>query len=294
MILSVDNLTFGYRKTEVFRGASLKIEKQGIYGLVAPNGSGKTTLLQLIMGLYAPNLGEITVLDSEKFNSKDVSFVQDNTVLYPYLSGHDHLQFICRKHKLGVNEINKMSTILGMDSYLKDKVSSYSLGMKQRLLLSMGLIKKPKLLLLDEPLNGLDPTSTILMRETLQDVAKNGTTILVSSHNLSEMDRITDNVFFIKNKKIIEEHLSKLKEEKLKIEVLEDTINQVIKVLNQEVIPFEREENAFYFPVKDITPNEVVRLFVQYDMAIQHIETSYIGAETRYRALFEEEFSYVE
>lgn len=294
MIVSVKELTFGYKKTPVFKKANLVIKEKGIYGLVAPNGSGKTTLLQLIVGLYTPKSGNITLLDSEKANARDVSFVQDNTVLYPYLSGEDHMLFICRKHGLTQSDIKEVSIALGMTSYLTDKVSTYSLGMKQRLLLAMGLIKKPKLLLLDEPLNGLDPTSTILMRETLQEVASKGTTILVSSHNLSEMDRITDNVFFIKDKRIIEERLSSLKEEKLKIEIPEDQIKQALKVIKQQVIPFDRKNTVFYFSIKEVTPNEVVSLFIQKDLYIKSIETSYIGAEMRYRALFEEEFSYVE
>lgn len=291
MILSVDNIRFGYKKKLVFNEANLTIERKGIYGLVAPNGSGKTTLLQLISGLYSIQSGSISVFDTNKVKAKEVSFVQDNTVLYPYLSGKDHLQFICKMHSIPFSEIDQIASVLGMSDYLANSVKTYSLGMKQRLLLSMGLIKKPKLLLLDEPLNGLDPTSTILMRETLQQAAEEGTTILVSSHNLAEMDRITDNVFFIKKKQILEEQLSKMKEEKLIIVVKKEDSKKINSLFQQKRIPFDRKENQFSVSLNDVSANEAVRLLVEQDISLEKIDTAYTGAEMRYRLLFEEEFA---
>lgn len=194
-------------------------------------------------------------------------------------------------HSIPFSEIDQIASVLGMSDYLANSVKTYSLGMKQRLLLSMGLIKKPKLLLLDEPLNGLDPTSTILMRETLQQAAEEGTTILVSSHNLAEMDRITDNVFFIKNKQILEEQLSKMKEEKLIIVVKKEDSKKINSLFQQKQIPFDRKENQFSVSLNDVSANEAVRLLVEQDIFLKKIDTAYTGAEMRYRLLFEEEFA---
>lgn len=289
MIVSIENLTFQYKKKKVYEEANLHIEEPGIYGLVAPNGAGKTTLLHLIVGLNKPKSGEIEVLGKEKMNAKEVSFVQDNSVLYPYLSGLSHLKYISKIHKIEKANLKDVIEKMQMSEYIEDTVSTYSLGMKQRLLLAMGLMKKPKILLLDEPLNGLDPTSTILMRETLLNVAKQGTTIFVSSHNLSEMDRITNNVFFIKNKKIIKENLEKLKEEKLAIEV--ENSKALKKLLDAKNIDYTMKETQFLIPTKTYTPYNIMSLIIDNKIEFQRVDMIMAGAEERYRKLFEEEFA---
>lgn len=294
MILKIDQLSFSYNKQQIFDKIDLQIKTPGIYGLVAPNGSGKTTLLQLISGLHYQKKGTIEIFEQSN-NHKEVfqnlSFVQDNTVLYPYLSGKDHLEFICHMHKLSSSEISEVVNLLGMENYIKNNVKTYSLGMKQRLLLAIGLIKKPKLLLLDEPLNGLDPTSTILMRETLLGIEATGTTILVSSHNLNEIDRLTKNIFFIKDLKIIEENMSTYLKETFIIEVSLSDVEKMEQTLKMNAFVYDLKVNAFHFPVKEVNLNELLTVLVDYNISIIDIDKKYTGTEARYRALYEEGFT---
>lgn len=125
-------------------------------------------------------------------------------MLYDYLTGLDHLDFIRLAQKLPKSRVDEVIEEMNIADYVKKKVGSYSLGMKQHLLIAMALLNKPKLLILDEPLNGLDPTSVILVRRLLKALAEEGSVVLISSHTLSEIDQLTDNVLFLKDGRLVE------------------------------------------------------------------------------------------
>ena len=142
---------------------------------------------------------------------REISFLKDNRVLYSYLTGLDHLQFIAYAQSLPKSRIDEVCEIIGINNYVRDKTGTYSLGMKQHLLLAMAIMNKPKLMILDEPLNGLDPTSIIKIRKLLKEMANEGTAILLSSHTLSEIDLITSDILFLSEGKIIDEDISRYK-----------------------------------------------------------------------------------
>ncbi|WP_311487587.1 ABC transporter ATP-binding protein [uncultured Helcococcus sp.] len=209
-ILKVTNLTKNYGKHEVLKGINLLLEEPGIYALIGPNGSGKTTLFNTISNLLKPTSGEIEVLGKKNTDASifyEVSFLKDNRVLYEYLSGYDHLTFIQSAQKLPKERVDEVIKKMQIGHYVHKKVGDYSLGMKQSLLIAMAMLNKPKLMILDEPLNGLDPTSVIKVRYLLKELTENGTTILISSHTLSEIDLITDNIMFLKDGRIVEEKI---------------------------------------------------------------------------------------
>ena len=209
-ILSVQNVSKKYKDHVVLNNVSLTIDRPGIWALVGPNGVGKTTFLNVITNILAADSGTIELVGKSNKDYtvfKDVSFLQDNTVLFDYLTGYDHLKYICDVHQLPKTRIDEIAQYVGMENYLKKTVGNYSLGMKQHLLLAMALMNEPKLLFLDEPLNGLDPTSAILTRKILLELADQGTTIILSSHNLAEIDRVTKQIIFLKDGKLIEENM---------------------------------------------------------------------------------------
>src|SRR5690606_7261978 len=156
-----------YGKEQVLKGITFEIEEPQIIALVGPNGSGKSTLMNILTNLLPADKGEVTVLGRSNRDPnifREISFMQDNTVLYEYLTGYDHLQFICDVQGLSKKQLLDTAGRIGITSYLNKKVKNYSLGMKQHLLLAMAVVNKPKLMILDEPLNGLDPTSAIRVR----------------------------------------------------------------------------------------------------------------------------------
>lgn len=175
--------------------------------MVGPNGVGKTTLLNCICNIIPTSSGKIELLGESNKNYKvfrNVSYLQDNSVLFHYLTGYDHLKYVGGIHKLPKHRIKEVAAYVGMESYLQKKVGDYSLGMKQHLLVALSIINRPKLLLMDEPLNGLDPSSAIRMREILLDLKDKGTSVILSSHNLPEIDRVTNQIIFLKDGKLIE------------------------------------------------------------------------------------------
>lgn len=209
MIIKVNNLDKFYKSKQVLKNINFEISTPSIMGLVGPNGAGKTTLMNCITNLINYQNGDIEILgksnkDAEIF--KEISFMQDNRVLYPYLTGYDHLKYICDIQNIDYNEIKNISEKIGINSYLNMKTKEYSLGMKQHLLIAMAIINKPKLIIMDEPLNGLDPDSIIATRELIKELHNDGTTILISSHSLSELGFITSDIIFIKNGEIVIEN----------------------------------------------------------------------------------------
>lgn len=245
-VLAINNLSKGFKNHRVLDGITLTIDSPGIWALVGPNGVGKTTFLNILTNLIPSDSGSVKLVGKSNKDYKvfkDVSFLQDNTVLFDYLTGYDHLKYVCDVHKLPLKRIQEVVQYVGMERYTKKTVGDYSLGMKQHLLLAMAIINEPKLLLLDEPLNGLDPTSAILMRKILGQLADKGTTIILSSHNLAEVDRVTKQILFLKDGKLLEEHMDSY--EKVYYHIAVQDKPSVASLLTAEAFDFMETDKGF-------------------------------------------------
>lgn len=204
-ILSIKNLNKHYKKNQVLFDINFDCNEGRIVGLIGPNGAGKTTIMKSILALIKSN-GSITI-DGKKilFNkgqlSDTIGALIENPGIYPYLSGLDHLKMFSKKNNQ--EEINQLVSELEMSEYIKKKASQYSLGMKQKLGIALALINNPKLVILDEPMNGLDPKATKNLRNLIKKRASNGVTFLISSHLLSELQKLADDVILVSNGKII-------------------------------------------------------------------------------------------
>lgn len=287
MILSVKDVKKSYGKHEVLKGITFDISEPSIIALIGPNGSGKTTLMSIITNLLQADSGEVTVLGKSNKDPKmfyDVSFLQDNTVLYDYLTGYDHLQFICDVQKIPKEKIIETAKLVGMDSYLDKKVKNYSLGMKQHLLLTMAIINDPKLLILDEPLNGLDPTSAIRVRELLLDLGQKGTTILLSSHNLMEIDRVTTQILFLKDGRLIKEDVSQYTISSYKIQTNDN--NKAIKLLQKSNIKGIIKDGAIMIKENMANINDIFKLLTSDNIEIKDMEKKLVSSEDRYKQIF--------
>lgn len=221
--MEIHNLTVGYKKNVILDQAGLTVESHKIIGLVAPNGTGKTTFLKAIPNLISPKKGTISLNDStidknRSFFLSQLMFLEDNEFLYSDISVLRHLKYVKEIWKSKV-EINEVVDRLNMRSYLNKSIKKLSLGMKQHVLIAMCIISDADLILLDEPMNGLDPTSQIEVSELLRDLRNSGKTIILSSHHLPNVSEICDSFLFMKNQNLIltenteESDLQKLYEE---------------------------------------------------------------------------------
>lgn len=207
-ILQVKNLSKTFGKHVVVDDVSFDIEEGEIFGFLGPNGAGKSTTIKMICGLIKPTKGDIfinsfNIKDNKKQALSSVGAIIEAPGLYTYMTGRQNLMQLARLYKVDKSRITEIIKLIGLESRIDDLVRKYSLGMKQRLGLGLALLSNPKLLILDEPTNGLDTNGIIEFRQLIKDLSsKYGTTILISSHILSEIQKICDRVAFINNGKI--------------------------------------------------------------------------------------------
>lgn len=208
-VLKCTNLKKVIKGKIIVENISFSINKGDVVGFLGPNGAGKTTVIKLILGLIKISGGnvEINGFDIQKDFVKaieKVGAIVENPDLYMYLSGLDNLKIQANCYKnISRKRINEVIKIVGLENRIKDKVSTYSLGMKQRLGIAEALINNPELLILDEPTNGLDIEGIIEIRNLIKELANQGMAILISSHNLTEIDNLCNRIIAIKNGKIV-------------------------------------------------------------------------------------------
>lgn len=201
-VLEVTSLKKKLGKREIIKGINLSVKEGEIFGFLGPNGAGKTTTIRMLVGLIAPNEGEIKICGKDLQKNKEealknIGAVVENPELYKYLSGRENLMQIARIRKVSKEEVDSLIELVGLKDRIDDKVKKYSLGMKQRLGLAAALIGEPKLLILDEPTNGLDPSGIIDFREVVKKAAKErNMAVFISSHILSEVQNLCDRVAF--------------------------------------------------------------------------------------------------
>lgn len=209
-ILEVKDICKSFGKKQVLKDVSFSVRPGEILGFVGPNGAGKTTTIKLILGLQSIDSGSVFIngCDIKKdFENaiREVGAIVENPDAYMYLSGYDNLKLSANLYRNVSNDrINEVVELVGLFNRIRDKVSKYSLGMRQRLGIAMSLLHNPKVLILDEPTNGLDPEGIKELRELIKKLArKEQMAILISSHNLAELESFVTDVCFIKNGVVI-------------------------------------------------------------------------------------------
>ena len=208
-ILKCINLKKQIKDKILVENISFSINHGDVVGFIGPNGAGKTTIIKLILGLMKLSDGKVFIngFDIEKDFIKaleKVGSIVEYPDVYMYLSGYDNLKITANNYKnIPKSRINEVIKIVGLEKRIKDKVSTYSLGMRQRLGIAEALINQPDLLILDEPTNGLDVEGIIEIRNLIKNLSQQGIAILISSHNLNEIDNLCNRIIAIKNGKII-------------------------------------------------------------------------------------------
>lgn len=210
-IIYVDGLIKEYAGIKVVNGVSFSVNKGEIYGLLGRNGAGKTTIMKILLGLANPTSGKVSILgkdmsvNSEKKVLKKVGCIIENPGFYSNLTGTENLEIFAKLRGLDQDSVKKALELVNLPYKDKKLFSKYSLGMKQRLAIANAIMHNPEILVLDEPINGLDPIGIAEVRELLKKLKESGVSILISSHILSELENVADRISIIDFGKMIEE-----------------------------------------------------------------------------------------
>lgn len=208
-VLLTDNLTKRYGNTAAVDRIRLRIEEGEVYGFLGPNGAGKTTTLKMLVGLIQPTEGTFTVFgrtfaQHRRWILSQTGVLIESPSYYGHLTGRENLRIIQRLRGLPERNVSEALRVVRLEKHQHKRVDQYSLGMKQRLGLAMALIAFPKLLILDEPTNGLDPAGIEEIRELIRSLPRQyGMTVLVSSHLLSEVEQIATSVGIIHDGRLV-------------------------------------------------------------------------------------------
>ena len=205
--ISVSNLSKRYGDVIAVNNASFEVPIGTICGFVGPNGSGKTTTIRMLLGLIKPSEGSGSIIGNSILHPerylKDVGAMIEGPAFYPALSGIENLKVFAKLGGIPLERCQELLELVGLGDRGKDKYKNYSLGMKQRLGIAAALLPNPKLLILDEPTNGLDPAGIQEVRDLLEKLAANGVTVFVSSHLLSELEMISKYLVMLRNGEVV-------------------------------------------------------------------------------------------
>lgn len=259
-LVETHQLTKEYGKVRCVNSVSMQVPSGAVYGFLGPNGAGKSTTLKMILGLAKPTAGSITLFDAPVNEKNRIKLLKQTGSLiespsyYGHLTGEENLQIIQTLKGCSEKDIDKVLEIVRLNEARKKLVNHYSLGMKQRLGLAAALLGFPKLLILDEPTNGLDPAGIQEMRNLIRSLPEAyGMTILVSSHLLSEIDQMADHVGIIRKGELVYQGTLESLHAHARAQIALRTGHPAtaISLLHQDGIEVEQEDGYLLFPLMD-------------------------------------------
>lgn len=266
-VLEVHNIEKRYKNISVLKNLNMTIKKGAIYGLIGKNGSGKTTLIRIITGLQNPTSGfyslyNVPYNDSNILDKRNrIGAIVETPSMYGNMSAKDNL--IVQFKNIGIPSLNKIDYLLkivGLQNVGSKKVKYFSLGMKQRLGIAIALSSNPDFLILDEPINGLDPEGIIEIRELILNLNKKGITILISSHYLDELSKVATYYGFLDNGRIISEISADELNQKMrkKIIVKVNNLKEAVKYFEIKSISYEVNDNSQISIYGSVNISEIV------------------------------------
>lgn len=280
-IIETKDITKKYGKYQVLNKLNIHVKENSIYGLIGKNGAGKTTLIRIICGLQDPTNGTyfINKIDNK---AKDISLVRkkigaiiERPSIYEEMNAKDNI--ICQMKLVGLTnyqDVSKFLDVVGLSNVGNKKVRYYSLGMKQRLGIALALVNNPNILILDEPINGLDPEGIIEIRELILKLNKEkNITILISSHYLDELSKVATHYGFIDKGRIIEEISSEELNKKLTsfIELKVNNLKSFTNYFKNNNIPYEIKDNNIINIYKDYNIQKFITELTNNNLEIESI-----------------------
>lgn len=287
--IEIKNLTKNFGEKQALKGLNMTVPQGAIYGFIGENGSGKSTTEKIICGLIHPNGGSVKLFGKD-YTDVDVranmGVLIESPGCFPNMTVWNNLSL--QASNLGIenadDEIRKILQLVRMEGAAGNKYKNCSLGMKQRVGIAMALLGNPNLLVLDEPINGLDADGMRIMREVLTRLAHNGTTVVISSHILGELEKIATHYGIIRNGKMIAEMTAEQLEKNCRtfISVGATQKDMAKALLCRKYLRVEMDENDFIRVYDQTTPEQIVSYLYENGVTINEIKTDKIGLEEYY------------
>ena len=298
LVLETNSLSKKYKQHLAVDHVNMHIEKGDIYGFVGENGAGKTTIIRLITGLAAPTEGDYNLFGANSNNpdifeaKKKISGIVEAVSLTPSMTAFNNIKFqaLLADKKLTDEEINTLISRVGLNpkEIENKKVGSFSLGMRQRIGIAITLISDPEFIILDEPMNGLDPKGFVEVRDTIVELNKQGITFLISSHILSELEKVCTKIGFISHGKLLKElSIDELhKQSKPRIEIELKNPQEVAEVLKKKLGLTNLEVEEHVVNIYDIIDiNDLMKSIVKNNIVVDNISKKEDTIETYYMKL---------
>jgi ABC-2 type transport system ATP-binding protein len=278
-ILSLKNLDKKYGKVHAVNNLSFDIKKGNVYGILGPNGSGKSTTLGIILNVVNKTSGEFSWFDGKLTTHdalKKVGAIIERPNFYPYMTASQNLSLICSIKSISTEKIEEKLKTVNLFERRNSKFSTFSLGMKQRLAIASALLNDPEILILDEPTNGLDPQGIHEIREIIKKIAANGTTILLASHLLDEVEKVCSHVVVIrKGVKLYSGKVDEMTASKglfeLKIDNNEDELISLLEN-HDAILKVNKEQNLIIARLnEEISASEINRFLFKNRFVLSHL-----------------------
>jgi ABC-2 type transport system ATP-binding protein len=277
-ILSISGLHKHYGKVHAVNNVSFEIQKGNVYGILGPNGSGKSTTLGIVLNVVNKTSGSYSWFSGKAETHdalKKVGAIIERPNFYPYMSAYDNLKLVCKIKGAPFSKIDEKLTLVGLQDRKDSKFRTFSLGMKQRLAIASALLNDPEILILDEPTNGLDPQGIRQIRDIIKEIAATGTTILLASHLLDEVEKVCTHVVVLRkgvilytgtvNGMISSEGFFELQAEDK--EQLKNVLGQYALIGSIE----EQEGRLIAYPTGPLEPAELNRYLFNQGIALSYL-----------------------
>ncbi|MDX1446736.1 ABC transporter ATP-binding protein [Lishizhenia sp.] len=277
-VLEVKGLTKKYRRLTAVDQIDLSIEKGAVYGLLGPNGSGKSTTLGMLLNVINPTAGTFSWFggkSSPQDALKRIGALIERPNFYSYMTAYKNLELVCKIKQIDTANISEKLTLVGLGDRQHDAFKTFSLGMKQRLAIASALLNNPDVLILDEPTNGFDPQGILQIRQLIKDIAKSGTTVILASHLLDEVEKVCTHVLILQKGKMlyngkVDELIASNGFFELKADNAEEMIQQ-LKLHNsfEKITEADGLYRVFFKDV--ITPSSLNHYLMQNGVSLSHL-----------------------
>lgn len=291
-ILTIKNLNKRYGRIQALKNVSFEIKKGNVYGILGPNGSGKSTTLGITLNVVNATSGEYQWFDGalETHEAlKKVGAIIERPNFYPYMTAYENLKLVCKIKNINYSKIEEKLELVGLIERKDSKFSTFSLGMKQRLAIASALLNDPEILILDEPTNGLDPQGIHQIRDIIKKVASLGTTILLASHLLDEVEKVCTHVVVLRKGEILYAGLvdgMAANEGFFELEADDNTKLKTVLATHPAVDKIAAEENKVLVYLKtDLKASDLNQYLFQNGIALNHLVKRKNSLEEQFLAL---------